>query len=142
MAAAPDVDTEYGIEQQPGEGDIARAVEGHSRGRMQAGAHAGAVGSAWGPGMPGTGAGIGIGTGTGTETGMGEGESDTADLGRKEEEHWRILGEKVGRSPGGEDGEAELAERERVREKKLRQDRELRPKDVVKEATGDPVVGR
>ncbi|KAL4806343.1 hypothetical protein BDV18DRAFT_160410 [Aspergillus unguis] len=131
MAREADVDTQYGVEQQPSEGDIAQAVEGHSRHRVQAGAHAGAVGSAQGPGMPG----------------RNEGESNLKDLGRKEEEHWKILGERVGRSPGVEndheiEGEGELAERERVRQRKLRQDRELHPKDAVQEATGDPVVGR
>ncbi|KAL4900705.1 hypothetical protein BDW74DRAFT_92177 [Aspergillus multicolor] len=130
LHAHSDVDTEYGVEQQPSEGDIAHAVEGHSRHRIQAGAHAGAVGSPQGPGAPA----------------RGEGVSNLQDLDRKAEEHQRILGERVGRSPEPpyDDGMGggESAEREKVRERKLRQDRELHPKDVVQEATGEPVVGR
>ncbi|KAI9374852.1 hypothetical protein BJX61DRAFT_540350 [Aspergillus egyptiacus] len=124
-----DVDTEYGVEQQPNEGSIAHAVEGksqQSRQRVQAGAHAGAVGAAQGPGAPGY--------------GYGEGPDQLADLNRKTEEHERLLGEKVGRTPPGPEGE--VAERERLRERKLQEDRELRPKDVVAEATGAPAVGR
>ncbi|KAL6234785.1 hypothetical protein BDW75DRAFT_211476 [Aspergillus navahoensis] len=118
-----DVDTEYGVEQQPSEGAIAAAVEGHSRHRAQAGAHAGAVGTAQGPGMPA----------------RGEGVSNLQDLDRKAEEHQRILGDRVGRTPPLE---GEEVERENLRERKLRQDRELHPSDAVREATGDPVVGR
>lgn len=83
-----DVDTEYGVEQQPAEGDIAGAVEGTRRKpqqqRAQAGAHAGPVGSAQGPGAP-----------------LAEaGERDpAADMGRKREEHDRVLGERGGKSP-------------------------------------------
>ncbi|KAL4920788.1 hypothetical protein BDW62DRAFT_198671 [Aspergillus aurantiobrunneus] len=124
MQREGDVDTEYGVEEQPDEGAIARAVEDHSRHRMQAGAHAGAVGTAQGPGAPA----------------VGEGVDTMADLARKREEHARILGERVGRTPPVPDGET--AERERLRVRKLRENRELHVGDVVREATGDPVVGR
>lgn len=124
MQAEGDVDTDYGVEQQPNEGAIAHAVEDHSRHRMQAGAHAGAVGTAQGPGMPA----------------HGEGEDTMAHLDRKGEEHRRILGERVGRSPPVPDGET--AEREKLRERKLKEDRELHVGDAVREATGSPVVGR
>ncbi|KAL3474820.1 hypothetical protein BJX99DRAFT_172690 [Aspergillus californicus] len=124
MQRSGDVDTEYGIEQQPAEGSIAQAVEGQSRHRMQAGAHAGAVGNAQGPGAPAS----------------GEGVSNLADLDRKREDHERILGDRVGKSPPVPDGAS--AEREEVRARKLKLDRELRPGDVVREVTGDPVVGR
>lgn len=78
-----DVDTEYGVEQQPAEGDIAAAVEGTSRRqRAQDGAHAGPVGSPYGPGAPAN-----------TERDF------AADLGRKREEHDRVLGERSGKSP-------------------------------------------
>jgi hypothetical protein len=52
---APDVDLEYGVEQQPAEGYIADTVQRKGMGmqRAQAGAHAGPVGSAGGPGHPG-----------------------------------------------------------------------------------------
>lgn len=123
LHAHSDVDTEYGVEQQPSEGDIANAVEGRSRHRAQAGAHAGAVGTAQGPGMPA----------------RGEGVSNLQDLDKKAEEHQRILGDKVGRSPPIE---GEEVEREKLREGKLRQDRELHPSDAVSKATGKPVVGR
>ncbi|KAL4786255.1 hypothetical protein BJX76DRAFT_129815 [Aspergillus varians] len=124
MQEEGDVDTEYGVEQQPSEGDIAHAVEDHSRHRMQPGAHAGAVGSAQGPGAPA----------------YGEGEDTMAHLDRKAREHMRILGERVGRSPPVPDGET--AERERLRERKLREERDLHPGDVVREVSGSPVVGK
>ncbi|KAL2817453.1 hypothetical protein BDW59DRAFT_133272 [Aspergillus cavernicola] len=119
-----DVDTDYGVEQQPNEGAIAHAVEGQSRLRAQAGAHAGAVGTAQGPGAPA----------------YGEGVDTMADLGRKTDEHYRILGDRVGRMPGGSDGNGDVEMT--GRERKLKQDRELHPADVVMEVTGDPVVGR
>lgn len=102
--AASTLDTEYGVEQQPAEGDIARAVQGKSadaRARAQAGAHAGAVGSAEGPGAP------------------GYEKGEMADLDQKREMHDRMLGDRVGQSP---------AEPEEVRSRKLRQDEEV---DVV-----------
>ncbi|KAL2860943.1 uncharacterized protein BJX67DRAFT_318599 [Aspergillus lucknowensis] len=120
-----DIDPEYGVEQQPDEGAIARAVGGQSRHRgAQAGAHAGPVGSARGPGAPG----------------FGEGDDTMADLDRKAEGHRRILGERVGRTPPVPDGET--VEREALRERKLREDTEVRPAEVVGEVTGKPVVGR
>ncbi|PYI28730.1 hypothetical protein BP00DRAFT_428149 [Aspergillus indologenus CBS 114.80] len=125
--AGSDVDLEYGVEQQPAEGEIAHAVaktSGRARARAQAGAHAGAVGSAGGPGGPGY------------EKGL------AADLDRKAEEHERVLGERVGQSPAEPDDEGRvLAEREAVRERKLKQDRELDVKGAVSRGTGDPVVG-
>ncbi|RAH49667.1 uncharacterized protein BO95DRAFT_270012 [Aspergillus brunneoviolaceus CBS 621.78] len=124
--AASGVDLEYGVEQQPAEGEIAHAVEstsGRARARAQAGAHAGAVGSASGPGGPGY------------EKGL------AADMDRKAEEHERVLGERVGQSPAEPDDDGALAEREAVRERKLKQDRELDVKGAVARGTGDPVVG-
>ncbi|GKZ39746.1 hypothetical protein AbraIFM66950_001069 [Aspergillus brasiliensis] len=109
--AADTLDTEYGVEQQPAEGDIAHAVQGKSadaRARAQAGAHAGAVGSAEGPGAP------------------GYEKGEMADLDRKREMHDRMLGDRVGQSPAEPDGET--VEREEVRRRKLRQDEEV---DVV-----------
>ncbi|KAJ5625415.1 hypothetical protein N7510_001724 [Penicillium lagena] len=122
---SPNVDLGYGVEQQPAEGYIADAVHRKGMGmqRAQAGAHAGPVGSAAGPGHPGQG-----------------GERDlTADMGRKQEQHDKMLGDRVGRSPPAPDHE--VAEREAVRERKLKQDESLDVKGTVKEATGDPVVG-
>ncbi|CAL5867192.1 uncharacterized protein PFLUO_LOCUS1404 [Penicillium psychrofluorescens] len=118
-------DLEYGVEQQPAEGYIADAVQRKGMGvqRAQAGAHAGPVGSAAGPGHPG----------------MGEEKDLAADMGRKQEQHEKMLGDKVGRSPPGPDHEA--AEREAVRERKLKQDESLDVKGTLKEATGEPVVG-
>ncbi|KAL4942795.1 hypothetical protein BDV06DRAFT_156212 [Aspergillus oleicola] len=124
MQREGDIDTEYGVEEQPSEGSIAHAVEGQSRHRVQAGAHAGAVGSAQGPGAPP----------------KGEGESNLSNLEEKTQLHEQILGDRVGRSPPAPDGVS--VENERVRERKLEQDRELHPKDVVEGATGEPVVGR
>ncbi|KAI9037439.1 uncharacterized protein KD926_000318 [Aspergillus affinis] len=121
MQNAPDVDLEYGVEQQPREGDIVAAVKGGGR-REQAGAHAGAVGSLPGPGY----------------TQYGE-KGLTADMGRKREEHDRVLGERVGQSPPEPIGET--AEREALRQRKLEEERELDVKGAVHEATGDPVVG-
>ncbi|KAL4927078.1 uncharacterized protein BDV17DRAFT_136896 [Aspergillus undulatus] len=119
-----EVDTEYGVEEQPSEGSIAQAVEGRSRHRVQAGAHAGAVGSPQGPGAPP----------------KGEGESNLQNLEEKTTLHEQILGDRVGRSPPVPDGVS--VENEKVRERKLEQDRRLHPGDVVREATGEPVVGR
>lgn len=126
MQNAPSTDLEYGVEQQPAEGYIADTVERKGMGmkRAQEGAHAGPVGSAIGPGHPG----------------FGEERDLAADLGRKQEEHERILGDRVGQSPSEPDQEA--AEREAVRYRKLRQDENLDVKDTVKEATGEPVAGR
>ncbi|KAL4799913.1 hypothetical protein BDV19DRAFT_384759 [Aspergillus venezuelensis] len=124
MQKEGDVDTEYGVEEQPSEGRIAHAVEDQSRHRVQAGAHAGAVGSPQGPGAPA----------------KGEGESNLANLEEKTQLHEQILGDRVGRSPPAPDGVS--VENEKVREQKLEQDRELHPKDVVERATGEPVVGR
>ncbi|KAI9926478.1 hypothetical protein ASPWEDRAFT_693466 [Aspergillus wentii DTO 134E9] len=125
MQAVPDVDLQYGVEQQPSEGNIADAVEHKKeRARAQAGAHAGPVGSASGPGHPG----------------FGEERDLAADMARKREEHDRVLGERVGQSPPEPDGET--AEREAVRQRKLKQHQNLDVKSAVHEATGDPVVGQ
>jgi hypothetical protein len=50
-----------------------------------------------------------------------------------------MLGDRVGHSPPAPDHEA--AEKEAVRERKLKKDESLDVKDTVKEATGKPVVG-
>ncbi|KAJ5425043.1 hypothetical protein N7465_000113 [Penicillium sp. CMV-2018d] len=123
---APDVDLEYGVEQQPAEGYIADAVQRKGMGmqRAQAGAHAGPVGSAGGPGHPG----------------FGEADDLAANLGTKRVEHDRILGDRVGRSPPEPEGE--VAEREAARRRKLEQDEKLDVEGAVKQATGDPVVGK
>ncbi|PYI09666.1 hypothetical protein BO78DRAFT_32042 [Aspergillus sclerotiicarbonarius CBS 121057] len=124
MQNASDVDTEYGVEQQPAEGDIAHAVEGKSaeaRARAQAGAHAGPVGSAMGPGDP------------------GYEKGEAADLDRKREAHDQMLGDRVGQSPPEPDGET--VERGALRERKLRQDRELDVQGAVSEGSGGAVVG-
>lgn len=130
------IDLEYGIEQQPGEGDIAHAVEdNHSETathqRVQPGVHAGAVGTS-SPGF----------------------EQDTAaQMDRKRAEHDRMLGlgrqEEVGaKSPayyGDVDREDKVgggvdAERRQVRQEKLRTDQEVDAKGAVKDATGHPAV--
>lgn len=117
---APEADLEYGVELQPAEGSIAQAVERkRTTPRTQAGAHAGPVGSAFGPGY----------------SGAGEGRNETSDLGRKREEHDRVLGERIAQSPSESDGE-------NVRQQKLKLDEQLDVKGAVQEATGDPVVGR
>ncbi|PWY65377.1 hypothetical protein BO94DRAFT_540851 [Aspergillus sclerotioniger CBS 115572] len=124
MQNASDVDTEYGVEQQPAEGDIAHAVQSKSadaRARAQAGAHAGPVGSAMGPGDP------------------GYEKGEAADLDRKKEAHDRMLGDRVGQSPPEPD--AETVRREALRERKLRQDRELDVQGAVSEGSGGAVVG-
>lgn len=125
---APDIDLEYGVEQQPAEGNIADAVEHkgtRSSARTQAGAHSGPVGSAFGPGYSGFG-----------QDGDG-GQDQMRDLGRKREEHDRVLGDRVGQSPP-EPAEASAD----IRQQKLELDERLNVKDAVREATGDPVVGR
>ncbi|KAJ9489686.1 hypothetical protein VN97_g3574 [Penicillium thymicola] len=123
---APDVDLEYGVELQPAEGYIADTVQRKGMGmhRAQAGAHAGPVGSAGGPGHPG----------------FGEADDLAADLGAKRVEHDRILGDRVGRSPAVPEGEG--AEREAARRRKLELDEKLDVEEAVKQATGDPVVGK
>jgi hypothetical protein len=125
MQNASDVDLEYGVEQQPSEGYIADTVQRKGMGmqRAQAGAHAGPVGSAGGPGHPG----------------FGEAEDIMANMGKKRVEHERILGERVGRSPAMD---GDVGEREDVRRKKLERDERLDGKGAVEEATGEPVVGK
>ncbi|KAJ5085151.1 hypothetical protein N7532_009922 [Penicillium argentinense] len=125
MQNAPDVDLEYGVEQQPSEGDIAEAVgrKGMGRHRAQAGAHAGPVGSAAGPGY----------------SGYGQEDDLAAHMDRKREQHDRLLGERVGQSPAQPD--YEVAEREAVRQRKLKQNENVDVEEAVKEATGDRVVG-
>lgn len=115
-----EVDLEYGVELQPAEGNIAEAVEHKgTRARAQAGVHAGPVGSAYGPGY----------------SGFGEEKNQASDLGRKREEHDRVLGDRIGQSPSEPDGET-------ARQQKLKLNEQLDVKDAVQEATGDPVVGR
>ncbi|KAJ5630242.1 uncharacterized protein N7484_010342 [Penicillium longicatenatum] len=122
MHNSPDVDVEYGVEQQPAEGYIADAVERKGMGmrRAQAGAHAGPVGSAGGPGHPG----------------FGEQSDLAAHMDEKREVHDRMLGEKVGHSPS----EYDVADREAARHRKLKQNEDLDVTGAVKEASGDPVV--
>ncbi|KAL2009462.1 hypothetical protein VTN00DRAFT_5269 [Thermoascus crustaceus] len=131
-----DVDTEYGVEQQPAEGDIAGAVEGtRKQQRAQAGAHAGPVGSAQGPGAPAPAA--------------GEERDLVADMGRKREEHDRVLGERGGKSPAApeEEGQGQgqeqgvEAERERLRQRKLKEDEQVDVKGAVGKGTENVVVG-
>lgn len=119
---ASNVDLEHGIEQQPAEGYIADAVKrkGMGMNRAQAGAHAGPVGSSAGPGHPG----------------FGEQRDLAEGMDRKRAEHDRVLGERVGQSPS----DTEVAEREAARQQKLRQDENVNVKEVVKEATGEPVA--
>lgn len=126
MQSAPDVDLDYGVEQQPAEGYIADAVQRKGMGtqRAQAGAHAGPVGSAGGPGHPG----------------FGEADDLAAKLPQKRAEHDRVLGARVGNSPAEPDGE--VAEREAVRRRALERDENLDVQGAIREATGDPVVGK
>ncbi|KAJ5817359.1 hypothetical protein N7447_009592 [Penicillium robsamsonii] len=123
---ASDVDLEYGVEQQPAEGYIADTVQRKGMGiqRAQPGAHAGPVGSSGGPGHPG----------------FGEADDLAANLGAKRVEHDRILGDRVGKSPVEPEGEA--AEREGVRRRMLEKEERLDVEGAVKQATGDPVVGK
>lgn len=122
MLNSPDVDLEYGVEEQPAEGYIADSVKRKGMGmqRAQAGAHAGPVGSASGPGHPG----------------FGEQSDLAAHMGEKREVHDRILEEKARHNPPGND----VADREAARQRKLRQNEDLDVAAVVKEASGDPVV--
>lgn len=83
------------------------------------------MGSAFGPGYSGFG-----------EDGD-RSQDQAADLGRKREEHDRVLGDRVGQSPPEPDEESAD-----MRQRKLKLDEKLNVKDAVKEATGDPVVGR
>jgi hypothetical protein len=126
LGNAPDVDLEYGVEEQPSEGYIADSVQRKGMGiqRAQAGAHAGPVGSAGGPGHPG----------------FGEQGDLMANMDQKMFEHERVLGERVGHSPAEPDGET--VEREAARQQKLERDERIDVEGAVKEATGDPVVGR
>lgn len=127
-----EVDTEYGVEQQPEEGRIAAAVERkQERARAQAGAHSGPVGSGEGPGAPG----------------FGEEGEFAKDLDKKREEHDRILGQKVGKSPpppdeqeGKEAAEGVTQERERLRQRKLKENEGLDVKGAVKQGTHNAVV--
>lgn len=117
MQSAPEVDLEYGVELQPNEGDIAEGVENKGqRARAQAGAHAGPVGSAEGPGHPG----------------FGEERDLAADMTRKRTEHDQVLGDRVGQSPAPPE--------EETRQRKMEQDGEIDVKQAVEEGTGRPVV--
>lgn len=118
---SPDVDLEYGVEQQPAEGYIADTVarKGMGMQRAQAGAHAGPVGSASGPGHPG----------------FGEERDLAANMEMKKAEHERMLGEKVDKGPAPD---SEVVEREAVRERKLKRNEEV--EGAIKESSGTPVV--
>lgn len=124
MQKESNVDVEYGVEQQPAEGYIADAVERKGMGtdRAQAGAHAGPVGSAAGPGHPG----------------FGEQRDLAAQMDRKRAEHDRVVGERVGQSPSTP--EPEVAEREAARQLKLKRNESVDAREAVKEATGKPVA--
>ncbi|KAJ5118005.1 hypothetical protein N7448_004349 [Penicillium atrosanguineum] len=119
------VDLEYGVEQQPSEGYIADSVErkGMGQRRAQAGAHAGPVGSAGGPGHPG----------------FGDQVDLAAGMDEKRAEHDRMLDERAGK--GSVPMDHDVAEREAVRQRKLQQNENVDAKEAVKQATGDPVVG-
>ncbi|KAL1964814.1 hypothetical protein VTN77DRAFT_6316 [Rasamsonia byssochlamydoides] len=128
---AGDIDTEYGVEQQPAEGYIAAAVEGKNQyNRLQAGAHAGPVGSAQGPGF------------------MGEQEDTAAEMDRKREEHDHILGQRAGKSPAfsgdseseGDGGDGTDVERQQLRERKRKEKEELDVKGSVSRGSGNVVV--
>ncbi|KAJ5591992.1 uncharacterized protein N7459_002361 [Penicillium hispanicum] len=121
---SPDVDMDYGVEQQPAEGYIADSVQRKGMGtqRAQAGAHAGPVGSAAGPGHPG----------------FGEQGDLAAHMDQKREEHDRLLGDRVGHSPAEPD--YDVAEREAVRQRKLKQNENVNVGQAVQEATGSPAV--
>ncbi|KAJ5157681.1 uncharacterized protein N7482_008781 [Penicillium canariense] len=123
MQDSPDLDLEYGVEQQPAEGYIADSVQRKGEGmrRAQAGAHAGPVGSASGPGHPG----------------FGEERDLAANMDQKRVEHDRLLGEKIGRSPMAPD--SDVAEREAVRQRKLKRNEDV--EKALKEEPGAPVVG-
>ncbi|KAJ5953009.1 uncharacterized protein N7479_011422 [Penicillium vulpinum] len=125
---APDVDTDYGVEEQPAEGYIADTVQRKGMGmqRAQAGAHAGPVGSAGGPGHPG----------------FGEADDLAANMGSKRVEHDQILGDRIGKSPPEPEGDGEVVETEAVRRRKLELDQTLDVSGAVKQASGDPVVGK
>ncbi|KAB8265355.1 hypothetical protein BDV32DRAFT_144645 [Aspergillus pseudonomiae] len=120
---AADVDRQYGAEQQPNEGSIAANVEGkNARARGQAGAHAGPVGSALGPGYPAS-------ASAAAAAAAGDG-GEVRELGRKEEHKW-MLGERVGRSPTEPDGDFDGgSEREE----------EVDAGRAVREGTGSAVV--
>jgi hypothetical protein len=57
---------------------------------------------------------------------------------RKRAEHDRVLGENGGKSPAFDEGVE--AERQRLRQRKLRENEELDVKGSVRNATGDVVV--
>jgi hypothetical protein len=59
-------------------------------------------------------------------------------MGRKRQEHDRILGDRYETSPPEPDGEA--AEREALRQRKLKEEENLDVKGAVRAGTGDPVA--
>ncbi|KAJ5183873.1 hypothetical protein N7492_001489 [Penicillium capsulatum] len=124
LREASNVDLKYGVEQQPAEGYIADSVERKGMGiqRAQAGAHAGPVGSAAVPGHPG----------------FGEQRDLAARMDEKRAQHDRLLGDRIGHSPP--EPNYDVAEREAVREQKLKQNENLNVGEAVKQTTGDPVV--
>ncbi|KAB8211175.1 hypothetical protein BDV34DRAFT_106696 [Aspergillus parasiticus] len=131
LHSAANVDTEYGVEQQPAEGDIVARVQGKStRAREQAGAHAGPVGSALGPGCPASASAIAA---------AGDG-GVLRELGKKREEHDRMLGERVGRSPAEPEGLEGGSERDKAWRRKLEREGEVDVGRAVGEGTGSAVV--
>lgn len=122
MLNSPDVDLEYGVEEQPAEGYIADSVKRKGMGmrRAQAGAHAGPVGSAGGPGHPG----------------FGEQKDLAAHMDEKRAMHDSMLEQKLEHNPP----EYDVADREAARQRKLKQNEDLDVAGAIKEASGDPVV--
>lgn len=114
--STPDVDLEYGVEQQPAEGYIAESVEHKGEGIRRAQASNRAVG----------------------HPGFGEQGDLAAHMDQKRAEHDRLLNEKAGH--GSSAGEQDVAEREAVRESKLKQDENVDVESSVKEASANPVV--
>ncbi|KAE8143430.1 hypothetical protein BDV38DRAFT_277452 [Aspergillus pseudotamarii] len=137
LHSAANVDTEYGVEQQPAEGDIAARVEGKSaRAREQAGAHAGPVGSMLGPGCPA------IATASSDFDSVSAGDGgELRGLGRKREKHDRMLGERVGQSPAEPDGDFDGgSEREEAWRRKLEREEDVDVGSAVREGPGSAVV--
>lgn len=136
-----EADHRNAVESPPAEGDVAAAVEGkNQQSRAQAGAHAGPVGSAWGPGDPR----------------VADGRDFTDDLPRRAEEHREAIGEgrrgsnprpghryrnSLGRFDDRQDSE-DLDRREKLREEKLDLDRRIDVSGAVNQGTGNVVAGK
>ena len=120
----PNVDLEYGVEQQAAEGYIADSVERKGAGMnyAQIDAHADGLGAAAVPGHPG----------------FGE-QTDLADhMDQKRAEHERNLHEKSQHDSSS--SQYDVAEREAVRNRKMRQSEDMDVKRAAKEATDKPVI--